>query len=100
MVLFLQDNTGYIAVKNDLKAEFKVVSFILLVLLSALSPTVGALNADAAPEAATGTTQKSLVQARRWMVSSANPLASEAGRQVLREGGSAVDAAKIGRAHV
>ena len=93
MVLFLQDNTGYIAVKNDLKAEFKVVSFILLVLLSALSPTVGALNADAAPEAATGTTQKSLVQARRWMVSSANPLASEAGRQVLREGGSAVDAA-------
>ena len=48
---------------------------------------------DAAPEAATTSTQKSLVQARKWMVSSANPLASEAGRQVLREGGSAVDAA-------
>jgi gamma-glutamyltranspeptidase/glutathione hydrolase len=48
---------------------------------------------DAAPEAATAATQKSLVQARKWMVSSANPLASEAGRQMLREGGSAVDAA-------
>jgi gamma-glutamyltranspeptidase/glutathione hydrolase len=52
-----------------------------------------AAGPDAAPEAATTATQKSLVQARQWMVSSANPLASEAGRQVLREGGSAVDAA-------
>jgi len=55
--------------------------------------TAVAAGLDAAPEAATTSNQKSLVQARKWMVSSANPLASEAGRQVLREGGSAVDAA-------
>jgi gamma-glutamyltranspeptidase/glutathione hydrolase len=50
-------------------------------------------QADVAPEAATTSTDKSLAKASKWMVSSANPLASEAGRQVLREGGSAVDAA-------
>ncbi|NCV84865.1 MAG: gamma-glutamyltransferase [Oxalobacteraceae bacterium] len=50
-------------------------------------------QADVAPEAATASTDKSLAKASKWMVSSANPLASEAGRQILREGGSAVDAA-------
>ncbi len=64
---------------------------LFLVLFSGMSAFAAA--PDAAPEAATAATQKSLVQARKWMVSSANPLASEAGRQVLREGGSALDAA-------
>ncbi|MFZ9257311.1 MAG: gamma-glutamyltransferase [Burkholderiaceae bacterium] len=50
-------------------------------------------QADVAPEAATASTDKSLAKASKWMVSSANPLASEAGRQILRDGGSAVDAA-------
>ncbi|MFN5100154.1 MAG: gamma-glutamyltransferase, partial [Burkholderiaceae bacterium] len=64
---------------------------LLLILFSGMSAPAAA--PDAAPEAATAATKKSLVQARKWMVSSANPLASEAGRQMLREGGSAVDAA-------
>ena len=46
-----------------------------------------------APEAATGWTDKPLVVARRQMVAAAHPLAAEAGLQVLREGGRAVDAA-------
>lgn len=48
---------------------------------------------DASPEAVSAKTAKSLQQARRWMAASANPLATEAGSRVLREGGSAVDAA-------
>jgi gamma-glutamyltranspeptidase/glutathione hydrolase len=48
---------------------------------------------QSAPEAATGTQTQTLVTARRFMVSAANPHASEAGREILRAGGSAADAA-------
>jgi gamma-glutamyltranspeptidase / glutathione hydrolase len=46
-----------------------------------------------APEAASGRHDQALAVARRHMVSTANPYASEAGRQILRDGGSAADAA-------
>lgn len=66
----------------------------LLTALLVLLPLPGrTLTVDANPEAATGSTQKTLAHASRWMAASANPLATEAGRQVLRDGGSAVDAA-------
>src|SRR5699024_8679692 len=45
------------------------------------------------PEQATGRHEHSLVHGKRWMVSAANPLASQAGANMLRKGGSAVDAA-------
>ena len=45
------------------------------------------------PEAASGTTPKPLVVANRHMVVAAEPLAAEAGREILRQGGSAADAA-------
>ncbi len=48
---------------------------------------------DASPEAASAIQAKSLVRARHWMAAAANPLATEAGTSVLRDGGSAVDAA-------
>ncbi|MEO0618121.1 MAG: gamma-glutamyltransferase [Pseudomonadota bacterium] len=47
----------------------------------------------ATPEAATGTQAKTRVRAERQMVVAANPLAVDAGLAILREGGSAVDAA-------
>ncbi|MDP2164064.1 MAG: gamma-glutamyltransferase family protein [Hydrogenophaga sp.] len=47
----------------------------------------------AQPEAASGLTTKPGWVARRFAVAAANPLASQAGAQVLRQGGSAVDAA-------
>jgi|CXWK01.1.fsa_nt_gi gamma-glutamyltranspeptidase/glutathione hydrolase len=45
------------------------------------------------PEAATGYAARPLATARRHMIAAADPLAAEAGREMLRQGGSAVDAA-------
>ena len=45
------------------------------------------------PEIATGIQPKPLVTAKRWMAATANPLASQAAAEMLRAGGSAVDAA-------
>lgn len=46
-----------------------------------------------APEAASGYTEKFGTTATKFMVAAANPLATDAGYQVLKAGGSAVDAA-------
>jgi gamma-glutamyltranspeptidase/glutathione hydrolase len=45
------------------------------------------------PEIATGRNHKPIVTAKKFMVVSANPLATKAGQKILRNGGSAVDAA-------
>jgi gamma-glutamyltranspeptidase/glutathione hydrolase len=45
------------------------------------------------PEAASGSTAKTGWATRRFAVAAANPLAAEAGRQMLAAGGSAIDAA-------
>ncbi len=46
-----------------------------------------------APEASTGRIAKTMGTAQRYMAAAANPLAAGAGRDILRKGGSAVDAA-------
>lgn len=48
---------------------------------------------QAAPEAASGYHEKAGWPAQKYMVAAANPLAVEAGYQMLRRGGSAIDAA-------
>jgi gamma-glutamyltranspeptidase/glutathione hydrolase len=45
-----------------------------------------------APEAKTAVSSARRVEARRFMVAAANPLAAEAGREILAKGGSAADA--------
>jgi gamma-glutamyltranspeptidase / glutathione hydrolase len=54
---------------------------------------VSALRAQPLAEPATGVTPKHLATAQRFMVVAAHPLAARAGVDVLRRGGSAVDAA-------
>jgi len=64
---------------------------LALFLLAALP--VAAQVVPPQPEAATGREEKQAVFAPRHLVVAANPLASDAGLEMLRAGGSAVDAA-------
>ncbi len=77
----------------------RIAGWVLTVMLGlsaccppAAAPTAGDKE-DIAPEAATGFRELSSVQARRHMVAAANPHAARAGLEILRAGGSAVDAA-------
>ena len=45
-----------------------------------------------APEQGTGLTEQKLIRAKHYMAASANPLATEAGYEILKRGGSAIDA--------
>lgn len=70
------------------------VSLLAVICGAALAQTTPAQTTLApAPEGATGRTQRTMGYATKHMVAAANPLAAEAGRQILRAGGSAVDAA-------
>ncbi|MCC6472896.1 MAG: gamma-glutamyltransferase, partial [Burkholderiales bacterium] len=60
---------------------------------AALILAAGAARAQPAPEAASGRTENKAVTATRHMVVAANPLAAQAGLDILRAGGSAMDAA-------
>ncbi len=53
---------------------------------------LGAKAQDVQPEEATGRSERELVTAQQFMVAAANPLAVEAGYEVLKSGGTAVDA--------
>jgi gamma-glutamyltranspeptidase/glutathione hydrolase len=69
-------------------------TFAALVALALVTPSYP--NAQAlvpAPEAPVGRSQHILGTAGHFMVAAANPVAAEAGREILRAGGSAVDAA-------
>ena len=66
----------------------------LLAFLSVLAPPPArGLDPQAAPEAATGWYGQAVARAQRQMVATANPYATEAGLSILRQGGSAADAA-------
>jgi gamma-glutamyltranspeptidase/glutathione hydrolase len=55
--------------------------------------TVPETRQQVEPEGSSGDTERALATTGRYMISTANAHASEAGREILREGGSAVDAA-------
>ncbi|MFQ3287982.1 MAG: gamma-glutamyltranspeptidase/glutathione hydrolase [Alteromonadaceae bacterium] len=76
---------------------FKSVSLAGFFLITTLSSNyLLAINLpieDREPEAATGLTQKLSVSGKAFMIAAANPYASQAGFNILKKGGSAVDAA-------
>jgi len=68
-------------------------TFLMTFSLLAAAAPAPAQDMRATPESKGGQGQQSVVTAQKFMVVSANPLASKAGYDVLKEGGSAVDAA-------
>ncbi|MCC5664700.1 gamma-glutamyltransferase [Nostoc sp. CHAB 5784] len=65
-----------------------------LTLSAALLPAIiGKAQNPPPPEAASGRVEREAVRTNKYVVVAANPLASAAGRDVLRRGGSAIDAA-------
>jgi gamma-glutamyltranspeptidase/glutathione hydrolase len=72
---------------------FGTRSIIAFGLWLAAASAAAAQTMAPAPEAATGRTAKTLGTAQRYMAAAANPLAAAAGREILRAGGSATDAA-------
>ncbi|WP_124949145.1 gamma-glutamyltransferase [Sulfuriferula thiophila] len=75
------------------KPAIKAVRYSFAVLAALLSLSLHAADRTEAPEAATGLQQQQAVVAKHAMVVAANPLAVAAGVDMLRRGGSAVDAA-------
>ncbi len=70
-----------------------VKSLVAVALILACFPGLAQPVYEPEPEPATPSAVKRLVSAKRFMVVAAHPLAAQAGYDVLRRGGSAVDAA-------
>jgi gamma-glutamyltranspeptidase/glutathione hydrolase len=81
--------------ERDMQTK-RLIGITLSLLLPALmqaSPLQAQQASDTiAPERATGVTTAQRTEAKSFMVAAANPLAAEAGRKVLAEGGNAIDA--------
>jgi gamma-glutamyltranspeptidase / glutathione hydrolase len=75
-------------------ASHRSLAVALLTLLGACTtPANTPSNAPLQPEIATGFTRKADVITQKFAVAAANPLATQAGFDILKAGGSAVDAA-------
>jgi len=69
------------------------IGLAVAIVAMALAHSAPAHAQRAEPEAATGSAEKALARGETQMVVAAHPLAARAGRKVLRDGGSAMDAA-------
>jgi len=78
---------------TQLNTQLYKLAFGLLIGSATAWPALAQDSQQAAPEAASGFTEKAGWPAQKYMVAAANPLAVEAGYQILRRGGSAIDAA-------
>ena len=69
------------------------LAIVGMLLLAFAPPAAAQFAPPVQPEAASGLAARRAVVAKRQMVVAANPLATEAGLDILNAGGSAVDAA-------
>ncbi|SSW64001.1 gamma-glutamyltransferase [Achromobacter agilis] len=79
-----------------MRASSHAAAILLAAAMSAVPAAWGRMPhaaEDLNPEAASGTQARQLVRASHFMMVSANPLATQAGDDMLRRGGSVVDAA-------
>ncbi|MCC5609173.1 gamma-glutamyltransferase [Nostoc sp. CHAB 5834] len=76
-------------------SKFALGTCLLPLTLSAtlLPAIIGKAQNPPPPEAGSGRVEREAVRTNKYVVVAANPLASAAGRDVLRRGGSAIDAA-------
>jgi gamma-glutamyltranspeptidase / glutathione hydrolase len=76
-------------------SKFVLSTCLLPLTLSAtlLPAIIGKAQTPPPPEAGSGRVEREAVRTNKYVVVAANPLASAAGRDVLRRGGSAIDAA-------
>ncbi|MRW93007.1 gamma-glutamyltransferase [Duganella sp. FT80W] len=75
------------------RLKILALSAAILGALHAPSYAQRATTPDAAPEIATGYAEKAGKSSHKFMVAAANPLATQAGYQMLKQGGAAIDAA-------
>lgn len=73
--------------------DFMIRRLLAICLSIVAASAAQAQDLGPQPEAATGYAARPLARAQRHMIAAADPLAAEAGRDMLRQGGSAVDAA-------
>jgi gamma-glutamyltranspeptidase/glutathione hydrolase len=80
---------------GDCGTATRIVGALLIASLAAIvmAQPAFAQRARIAPEAGSGHATKTTTTARKYMIAAANPLAAAAGLEMLRAGGSAVDAA-------
>lgn len=87
-----------VSFKAPFPASNRLIATVIIAALTAtFAPTaIAQQTTDAiAPEASTATTNtqsRPSVHAKDWMISAANPLAVQAGADILRAGGNAIDA--------
>ena len=78
---------------NPAWRRLPAIGLALMAAVFLVASPGSAQRRQAEPETATGVTEKSLAVASRHMISAANPYAAQAGAEMLRAGGSAIDAA-------
>jgi len=72
--------------------QAKDIGLLLSILAFPLPATAQQASDALAPERATGVASTERVEAAKFMVAAANPLAAQAGRDILAKGGNAIDA--------
>jgi gamma-glutamyltranspeptidase/glutathione hydrolase len=75
-----------------MQLKFKLLAVAAFLAGAQHLPVLAQDSLQKSPEAGTGFTEKAGWAARKYMVAAANPLAVEAGYEMLKQGGTAIDA--------